>query len=601
MRLGFQLHFADKTVFVPEDTLVGKTDGAATVYETWVDGVQVIWKMTRLAKGLCVELSVKGSAPLHIHRIDSVVFPVGTPAGTDRIAFYGNDWLHTEARFPDELGVDREYCADCVGHFSDFTEPGTVAAGIAPFENAFGAGTLKAEDGSFTFFAKTEFTRAMAMERELHAERVFLCEQITMDELYDIYRELLPTSTFPMPKLIGWNTWDYYLNRVKPEDIEENVEALKELPFADLLQYVVIDDGWQKAWGDWRENEKFACGLRAVADKIREAGFVPGIWMAPLGVLEDSTVFKEHRDWLLRDESGQLFFDMGLYYMDPTIPEAEKYVLDNYRYQYEAGYRLYKIDYLSSLLKIRDFYDKSATAYSVLRDLMRKVQACTGPDAVILGCSLPVQCGADIAPSMRIGVDIHNHFSHVRWIAESLSWTWMYNDKVTRIDPDFMVVRGEETSTEPLQWEGGRNDFVPPPKALETDKDCMKRHWRHGDQFTALEAETWANLVAVCGGNIFLSDRMSKLNERGISIIEKALAAAGNQGRPRFLKTDLRLPSVWTNKKNLLVINWEDEACEKVVEAVEGQWQSKKPFSLENGCLKVQLKAHESFVARVCE
>ena len=184
-----------------------------------------------------------------------------------------------------------------------------------------------------------------------------------------------------------------------------------------------------------------------------------------------------------------------------------------------------------------------------------------------------------------------------------MSWRTVVISSRCKLDTKmgYMVVRGEETSTEPLQWEGGRNDFVPPPKALETDKDCMKRHWRHGDQFTALEAETWANLVAVCGGNIFLSDRMSKLNERGISIIEKALAAAGNQGRPRFLKTDLRLPSVRTNKKNLLVINWEDEACEKVVEAVEGQWQSKKPFSLENGCLKVQLKAHESFVARVCE
>lgn len=601
MKLGFRLYFADKTVFVPQDTLVGKSEGAVTVYETTVEGVQVTWKMTGLDKGLCVELSVKSSAPLKLRRIDSVVCTVGVPAEMDRIAFYGNDWLHTEARFPGELGVNREYCADCVGHFTDFTEPGLVMAGIAPFENAFGAGALVGEDQCIDFFAKTEFTKAMAMERELHAEKVFLCEQITMDELYEIYRELLPVSSFPMPKLTGWNTWDYYLNRVKPEDIEENVAALKEMPFADSLKYIVIDDGWQKAWGDWRENEKFACGLGAVADKIREAGFIPGIWMAPLGVLENSTVFTEHQDWLIRDENGQLFFDMGLYYIDPTIPDAEQFVLDNYRYQYNAGYRLYKIDYVSSLLKVRDFYDKSATAYSALRDLMRKVKACTGEDAVILGCSLPVQCGADIAPSMRIGVDIHNHFSHVKWIAESLSWTWMYNDRVTRIDPDFMVVRGEETSTEPLQWEGGRNDFVPPPKALETDKDCMKRHWRHGDQFNALEAETWANLVAVCGGNIFLSDRMSVLNDRGLAIINQAMAAAGNQGRPYFQKGDQRLPSVWRNEKCLLIINWEDEPCTKAVElkAQELGIAFDKAFVVEDGHLQVKLQPHESMLAFV--
>ena len=447
MNLGFRLYFAEKTVFVAEETLTGIVDGTTTVYKTRVDHVDVRWTINRMDRGMLVELEAKSGEPLGIHRMDSLVFSMGTPGSTDRIAFYGNDMHHTEARYPDELGEKREYCADCTGLFADFASPGIAVAGVAPFENAFGAGVVKAEDGRLTCFAKTEFTKSLSRERELHAERVLFCESIAVEDLYDVYRELLPVSAFPMPKLLGWNTWDYYLDRVRPEDIEENVNALKDLSFADLLDYIVIDDGWQQGWGDWRENEKFACGLEAVANRIREAGFIPGIWMAPLGVRKESSVFADHQDWLLRDEANNLFFDMGLYYIDPTIPEAEQFVLDNYRYQYRAGYRLFKIDYVSPLLKIRDFYDKGATAYSALRDLMRKVQACTGPDAVILGCSLPVQCGADIAPAMRIGVDIHNHFSHVRWIAESLSWTWMYNNKVTRIDPDFLIVRGLETAT----------------------------------------------------------------------------------------------------------------------------------------------------------
>lgn len=597
--LGFRLYFADKTVYVAEKDLTGQKNGETTVYETTVEGCRVTWQIAPCIRGKRVEMTVKSDAPLGLGRMDSAVFTAESKTNTDRIAFLGKKMCCSETRFMDELGVDREYSTDCVGLFEDFVSPGMITAGISPFENTFGAGVVKREDGSLEFFAKTEYTKAMAQECELRAESVLICEEITMDELYEVYRELLPQSSFPMPKLTGWNTWDYYLDRVRPEDIEENVKALKEMSFADQLDYIVIDDGWQSAWGDWTENKKFACGLAAVADKIKEAGFIPGIWMAPIGVKEDSTIYKEHMDWLMRDQDGKLHFEMDLYYIDPTIPEAEKFILDNYRYQYAAGYRLFKIDYVSPLLHMKEFYDKSATAYSALRNLMLKVQEATGEDAVILGCSLPVQCGADIAPAMRIAVDIHNHFSHVRWIAQSLSWTWLYNNKVTRIDPDFLIVRGEETSPEPLKWEPERNDFVPPPLAEQTDDDCMKSHWRHGDQFNALEAETWANLVALCGGNLFLSDRMSALNERGIAIIEQAMAAAGNEGRPHFLKTDLRLPSVWTNETHILVINWEDEVSEKLVE-VEGTLSAKKPFELNQGCLRVTLKPHESFLARVC-
>ncbi|MBQ8340951.1 MAG: alpha-galactosidase [Clostridia bacterium] len=594
MSLGFRLYFEDRTVFVSRDSMKAQAVGDTIVYTAAVNGAEVIWRFTPYVGGELVTLEVEGNTPLNLRRIDSLVLPVGQVAKDDRIAFLGRDMYSNETRYPDELGAEQEYGESCVGHFADLAGEGLLVAGVAPHQSTYASVVYKNADGGFEFRARTTFTEALSKECRLCAERVFLC-RTDLNRFFDAYRALLPQSHFAMPELTGWNTWDYYLDRVTPADIAENVAALQKLPFANKMRYIVIDDGWQRGWGDWQENEKFSCGLAAVSDTIRAAGFLPGIWMAPLGVKADTAVFSKHPDWFCKNDAGELLFDMGLYYLDPTHPDAERFVLDAYRYQYECGFRLFKMDYVSPLLNVRHFRDPAATPYGALSRLVERVKAVTGPDAVVLGCSLPLECGADIAPSMRIGVDIHNHFSHAIWIAQSLAWSWMYNNRTTRIDPDFLVVRGNETSTEPM--DGTRNDFVPPPRHLQTDKDRFKCRWRHGDQFNAIEAETWANLVAISGGNIFLSDRLSALNEKGIAIIERALKLAGDEVRPVYQKDDARLASLWLGDLGLLLVNWEDSPRRLAVSGITQTLCSDQPHTLENGVLTVDLRPHESFSA----
>ena len=402
-----------------------------------------------------------------------------------------------------------------------------------------------------------------------------------------------------MPKLMGWNTWDYYLDRVTPEDIYENIDALKKMPFADKLKYIVLDDGWQKDWGDWVENKKFACGLEAVAKRILSAGFLAGIWLAPLLMKPSCEGFEERMNWFCKDSDGNYIrSEGGTYVIDPTIPEAKRFLTDTYAKLYSYGYRLFKVDYLSPLLEVKDLSDPSASAYSALSDLIRDIKAATGPDAVILGCSLPIQCGADIAPSMRIGVDIHNQFTHVKWIAEALAWSWQFNGSTTRIDPDFLVVRGKDTSDEELSWVGEPNYTAPKRRAEMTDREFFRSRWRQGDQFNEVEAETWAYLVAVSGGNIFLSDRMSVLNSKGIAIIKNAIDAATDGVRPKYIKGDDRLPSLWLSDNKMLLINWSYSPAVISVETDAAEIESDKDFSFKDGTLAVSLLPHECFFAK---
>ena len=602
MHFGFRLYFEDSTEFVSIASLTATFENGATIYRTRVRHAEVLWQFTPQGAGTVVTLALSSEEPLRLKRVDSLVFSIPKPAETDRMVFLGRDRFVNEIRFPWELAKNTEYGITCTGWTPSLNEMGFFLAGIVPFANIYRSVTVKNDDGTFAFCAKTEFTADMLWETKLQAERVYLCENVTLDTFFSQYCTLLPQSSFPMPKLTGWNSWDYYESSVTPEDIAENVAALKKLPCADFFRYIVIDDGWQKAWGDWRENEKFACGLSAVAENIRTSGFIPGIWIAPLCVDEDLPLVDLWNDRFCRTEDGTPFVSRNRAYLDPTHPAVEAFILDNFRYLYQCGYRLFKIDFVSPLLRVKQFYDPTATPYGVLRELFRKIQAATGTDAVLLGCSLPPECGADIAPAMRIGVDVHNNFPHVEWIAQALTWAWMYNGRICRIDPDFLIVRGEETADEPIRWpKGERKAYLPTRRNLQTDKERQKSHWRNGDQFNAVEAETWANLVAINGGNVFLSDRLSALNETGISIIQNAVALSDESARPVFQKEDQRLASAWLGDKGFLLINWEEIPRQLQLSGVTRPISANKPFEMDGDTVTVTLLPHESFAAYYCD
>ena len=598
MRLGFRIYFKDHTETVYADQLTPEVSESKTVYSAHVGDADITWTVTAYCGGMLVDLEACGIAPLGITRIDSLFFDLRSPSKTVRFVPYGNNLWRSEPRFPSELKDASEYASDGMGVFGSLDGKGTVLASVAPFTCVTSAGVIRRGD-AFELFAKTEYTKAMSQQCRLRTERLFFAESMTMDALFDVYRALLPRSTFEMPRLTGWNSWDYYLDKVTPEDLYENIEALKKTPFADKLDYIMIDSGWEKAWGDWYPNEKFACGLDAVADRIREAGFIPGIWLSPLLTTDNVEDFEQRTGWLCRDSKGNFVKDSRHFVIDPTVPEAHAFILECFARLYRCGYRLFKIDYLAPLLGVKDLYDKTATPYSALRALIADAKAVMGEDAVILGCSLPLQCGADVTPSMRIAVDIHNHFPHVRWIAESLAWMWMYNGIVTRIDIDFLVVRGEETANEPLKWEGEPKFQLPKRRETMTNKDFFMSRWRNGEQFNAIEAETWARLVSITGGNIFLSDRISALNERGIQIIRDAFDLVRESARPVFLPDDIRLPSLWMADDLLLLINWEDTPVTKTVTGIDGTLCGTGDYSFSNQALTVSLLPHESFLAHI--
>lgn len=74
------------------------------------------------------------------------------------------------------------------------------------------------------------------------------------------------------------------------------------------IDLVVMDDGWfgkrdddNSGLGDWEVNEeKLGCSLGTLVEKINELGVDFGIWIEPEMISEDSTLYRNHPDWVLQ-------------------------------------------------------------------------------------------------------------------------------------------------------------------------------------------------------------------------------------------------------------------------------------------------------------
>jgi alpha-galactosidase len=202
-----------------------------------------------------------------------------------------------------------------------------------------------------------------------------------------------------------WCSWYSVFTNISEELILTTLEGLQGLPF-DVFQ---IDDGWQVSIGDWAPNPKFPSGMLALARSIRGAGYVPGLWLAPLIVQPKSSTFQYHSDWLLRDAQGQPVpagHNWGdvFYALDVTLPAVQDWLTELIQNLVGWGYGYLKLDFLyaSALPGVRHVNLPGEAAFRLGLEVIRKAAG----DAYLLVCGAPVLASLGLADGMRIGPDV---------------------------------------------------------------------------------------------------------------------------------------------------------------------------------------------------
>ncbi len=333
--------------------------------------------------------------------------------------------------------------------------------------------------------------------------------------------------TLSKPTTTGWCSWYYDYFWFSGEILERHLE--KFAPYKDLLNLnvFVIDANHFEHLGDWLwPDAKFPRGMKHYASLISEAGYIPGIWIGPWMVADRSRVFRDHKDWLCRDENGVLIEFMNPlgednvwgyrskihYCLDTSNPEAFEYLRNVFRTYYEWGFRYFKTDFMfwgsmdrfeggwyhDGVNKHNLIADKSErpliqrhtpgkTRMEYFTDVLRMIREEIGPESIWLGCGQPVWASVGYVDCMRVSRDVG-----ARWVAHN-SPKELLNDLALR---NFTNRR-----------------------FYEVDPDCvLLRTWE--TKITETEATTLALLMGVAQGMVMTSDYVDECPEHRISLFK---------------------------------------------------------------------------------
>jgi alpha-galactosidase len=272
----------------------------------------------------------------------------------------------------------------------------------------------------------------------------------------DIAKNHPPLQT-PAPPT-GWCSWYCFGPKVTAQQVLDNLDAIaKKIPD---LKYVQIDDGYQPAMGDWLETgAAFGGDVRRVIDEIKKRGFQPAIWVAPFVAEEQSHVFQQHRDWFVKNSSGEPLrsdtvtfggWRRGPWYaLDGTHPGVQEHFVNLFRTMREQwGCTYFKLDanFWGAIHGGR-FHDPKATRVEAYRRGMQALVRGAG-DSFILGCNHPLWPSLGLIHGSRSSNDIKRSWDRIKSTArQNLLRNWQ-NRVIWWNDPDAVCLTGDLTDDE---------------------------------------------------------------------------------------------------------------------------------------------------------
>ncbi len=375
------------------------------------------------------------------------------------------------------------------------------------------------------------------------------------------------------PPVSGWNSWDYYRWTVTEEEVLRNAEFIARDPVLSRhVKRIIVDDGWQYCYGEWEANPLFPNGMKHLADELKKMGFEPGLWVAPSIAEPHSRLAQLNpQDTMGLGENGlpclayECMRRVG-FVLDPTVEKSREFIRDIFRRLSGYGFRYFKLDFLCSTLKARQFHDRTVPRTDIVRRIVEDASTGAGGESVILGCNYSFASGNRFVDFVRVGGDIHARWDSIRHNSVSVAGTTWAAGKHWINDPDFALCRASDTSDDPQMH------------AIRALAVFNAPDSEYNDNFIGYtlvdtkraQMEVLLSLVLVSAGVIHLSDKMPLLNESGLELARKTVSAEpGEPGRPVDLFED-DYASLWIQKTaaghRVLQINWTDDA---------------KPFSFE--------------------
>ena len=131
--------------------------------------------------------------------------------------------------------------------------------------------------------------------------------------------------------ITGWCSWYDQYGEITEASILEYLDGAATVAKRENLPmtYFQIDDGFTEEMGDWLGTDyDFPNGMKPIIAAIRDAGFKPGLWIAPFMVGNRSKLYAAHPDWVLMDRrTGEPRVQMRMYGETRWFKRSEEYYI----------------------------------------------------------------------------------------------------------------------------------------------------------------------------------------------------------------------------------------------------------------------------------
>jgi hypothetical protein len=525
-----------------------------------------------------IECSIAIAAPVgtEVANVELVVIPLVPVSAGRRLRFWRNwhdIWYAIGSKPLGEAGQESEIEAD-----SAYLSGGVYADGwslVAVYtQPTRWQSTIVAEDGCLV--ARERAGCRIGLSRSWRSDTVRISVGKPLNDALDLLHRVHRSrrSVAEAHEHIGWNTWEAYKGAIREDDVIENVNAISAIPWMrERVRYITVDDGWQRALGDWFANDRFPSGMDRLALQVRDKGFVPGIWTAPFHAAVNSQLAKDHPNWLLVDADGPIQCE-GRFILDPTHPGVYGYLFELYQRLTSWGFGYFKTDFLRDpalfATPLRPDYrpslrlhDSSLGIVRGMRAAMQAIRAGIGERGFWLGCGTDIASGAGLMDASRVGGDIAAYWTRVPHMARSVIHNNHLHGRMFLVDPDFLLVKGSDTC---------RPGMLDVP--ADSGKPYVVNAWSGGLVHGLPEVRSWASLVILSGGVVNLSDRIAILNDAGLEVIRTVLNHCGGEAA-RALDLEQPIPRVLMqidgDDCRLGIFNWDNDlACRITVSKSQG-------------------------------
>ena len=244
--------------------------------------------------------------------------------------------------------------------------------------------------------------------------------------------------------------------------LSEMLQGIDSIDRKPEFQTIQIDDGYAP-YGDWLDynEEKFPKGIPGSVKAIKAHGYEAGIWVAPFMVSSRSFVYKEHKDWLLRDLAGKPIKEWekeqeDVYVLDSSHPEAFAYLRKVFRTFRRLGIKTYKTDFMDWGLrdskKVKR-YRPGKTSVQYFVEVLEMIREEIGPESFWLGCISPYQPMVGFVDGMRLSNDVSANWSQYSTINmfNEMRAGQFFNNILWQNDPDVLYLRDYDSNLSQME------------------------------------------------------------------------------------------------------------------------------------------------------